>query len=173
MVRREARRTGRRSGALHRCCCPRAESDHAGDARGSAPRSGASAGAGVVHHLRSAATVVATAAWSFTGTAFVAASPVTRTYLLIFSSRCNGERRGRVERPPCRAIAAPPRSTPRATASSTVRYAPPSEKGSGVTFRIPMRRGRPDRSRTPPGIGTRNAFAGCGTMTGRPPGALH
>ena len=106
-------------------------------------------------------------------TAFVfAASPrMTGITRRISSSTGTGMEPGRVDSPPTSRIAAPSASisNPRATASSTDRYAPPSEKESGVTFRIPMTRGRPDRSRTPPGIGTRNAFAGCGAMTGRPP----
>ena len=52
----------------------------------------------------------------------------------------------------------------------TDRYAPPSEKESGVTFRIPMTRGMPEKVENPSGSerGT-NPIVECGAMTGRPP----
>ena len=59
------------------------------------------------------------------------------------SSGVTGVAPGRVDSPPTSTMAAPARtmSSPCSTAASGSRYAPPSEKESGVTFKIPMMRG--------------------------------
>ena len=59
-----------------------------------------------------------------------------------------GVKPGRVDSPPTSMMSAPSSSiwSARATAASTSRFSPPSEKESGVTLRMPMMRGRVSES---------------------------